>query len=74
MTHFARAIGAARAGNPGTIADDIAQLAALRDELTKKKDVYWVGQVEIQRQMASAWAAWAAGRRDEALSLAAQGR
>ena len=35
--------------------------------------MYWAGQVEIQRQMASAWSAWAAGRRDEALSLAAQG-
>jgi tetratricopeptide (TPR) repeat protein len=73
VTHFARAIGAARAGNPGTVAADIAQLAALRDELTKRRDTYWAGQVEIQRQMASAWSSWAAGRRDEALSLAAQG-
>jgi len=72
VTHFARAIGAARAGNPGTVAADIAQLAALRDELTKRKDTYWAGQVEIQRQMASAWSAWAAGRKDEALALAAK--
>ena len=73
VTYFARAIGAARAGNPATVAGDIAQLVKLRDELTGKKDVYWAGQVEIQRQMASAWSAWAAGRKDEALSLAAKG-
>jgi tetratricopeptide (TPR) repeat protein len=73
VTYFARAIGAARAASPGTTADDIAHLVALRDELTSKKDVYWAGQVEIQRQLASAWSSWAAGRRDEALSLAAQG-
>ena len=73
VTYFARAIGAARAGNPATVAGDIAQLVKLRDELTGKKDVYWAGQVEIQRQMAPAWSAWAAGRKDEALSLAAKG-
>jgi tetratricopeptide (TPR) repeat protein len=73
VTYFARAIGAARSGNPGNAASDIAHLTALRDELTSKKDVYWAGQVDIQRQMATAWVAWAAGRRDEALSSAAQG-
>jgi tetratricopeptide (TPR) repeat protein len=72
VTHFARAIGAARAGKPATIDADIARLVALRDELTSKKDLYWAGQVEIQRLLATAWAAWAASRKDEAMSLAAQ--
>ena len=73
VTHFARAIGAARAGKPSSIDADIARLTALRDELTAKKDTYWAGQVEIQRVMASAWLAWTAGRKEEAFSLAAQG-
>jgi hypothetical protein len=73
ITYFARAIGAARAGNSGTVAADLAHLVTLRDDLTSKKDAYWAGQVDIQRQMAEAWAAWSAGRRDEALSLAAKG-
>jgi hypothetical protein len=73
VTHFARAVGATRAGKASTVDADIARLAALRDDLTSKKDMYWAGQVEIQRVMASAWSAWAAGRKDEALKLAAQG-
>ena len=73
VTHFARAIGAARAGHPESTAADISRLAALRDELTAKKDAYWAGQVDIQRQMAAAWTAWAEGRKDEALQLAAAG-
>jgi hypothetical protein len=74
VTYFARAIGAARAGKPSSTVDaEIARLVALRDDLTTKKDAYWAGQVEIQRVMASAWSAWAAGRKDQALSLAAQG-
>ena len=73
VTHFARAIGAARAGKPSTIDADVARLTELRDELTAKKDAYWAGRVEIQRVMASAWLAWTAGRKEEALSLAAQG-
>jgi len=72
ITYFARAIGAARAGSTTTIDADIGHLAALRDELTSKKEVYWAGQVEIQRQMALAWSAWAAARKDEALALAAK--
>ncbi len=73
VTHFARAIGAARAGHPESTVADIARLTALRDELTAKKDAYWAGQVDIQRQMATAWTAWAEGRKDEALQLAAAG-
>jgi hypothetical protein len=73
VTHFARAIGAARAGHPELTAADISRLTALRDELTVRKDAYWAGQVDIQRQMAAAWTAWAEGRKDEALQLAAAG-
>ena len=31
------------------------------------KDAYWAGQVDIQRQIATAWVLYAEGKRDEAL-------
>jgi len=69
ITHFARAMGAARAGNPAAAQADIQRLGELRDALNAKKNAYWAEQVEIQRLGASAWAAFAEGKRDEALSL-----
>jgi tetratricopeptide (TPR) repeat protein len=68
MTHFARAIGAARSGKPADAAPDIARLAALRDELAAMKDAYWAEQVDIQRRVAEAWVAFAEGRKDQAIA------
>jgi Tfp pilus assembly protein PilF len=67
ITHFARAIGAARSGRAPAAADDVARLGALRDALAASGDGYWSGQVEIQRRAAAAWIAFAEGRRDEAI-------
>ena len=67
VTHFARALGAARSGNPDAAKADIAKLADLRDRLRDAKDTYWSGQVEIQRQVATAWLLYAEGKRDDAL-------
>ncbi|ACL60496.1 hypothetical protein [Methylobacterium nodulans] len=67
MTHFARALGAARSGQPEAAAPDIAKLAELRDTLRETKDVYWSEIVDIQRQLAAAWVLHAEGRHDEAL-------
>jgi 1,2-phenylacetyl-CoA epoxidase PaaB subunit len=67
MTHFARALGAARSGNPEAARADIEQLAALRDKETQAKDTYWTTQVDIERQSAEAWVLWAQGRKDDAL-------
>ena len=55
ITHFARALGAARSGQVDPARGDIAKLAELRDKLTEAKDAYWSEQVDIQRQVASAW-------------------
>ena len=38
LTHFARALGAARSGNPDAAKADIAKLAELRDKLREAKD------------------------------------
>jgi len=74
ITHFARAIGAARGGKPADAAADIARLAALRDREVELKDAYWTEQVDIQRRVAEAWVMYAEGKKDEgiaALSAAA---
>src|SRR5437870_8962848 len=67
ITHFARALGAARAGNAEAAKADIAKLAELRDQLRKAKDAYWAEQVDIQWQAASAWLLYAQGKYDDAL-------
>jgi hypothetical protein len=68
VTHFARALGAARSGNPEAAKADIAKLAELRDKLRDAKDAYWSEQVDIQRQVATAWVLYAEGKQDDALN------
>jgi hypothetical protein len=68
VTYFARALGAARSGNPAAAQQDIARLAELRDRL-KANDAYWSEQIEIQRLGAAAWVALAEGRSAEAETL-----
>ena len=67
ITHFARALGAARSGNPDAAKTDIARLGELRDKL-QGKDAYWSEQVDIQQKVASAWVLYAEGKYDDALS------
>ena len=67
ITHFARALGAARSGKPEAAQADVAKLAELRDKLREAKDGYWSEIVEVQRQVAAAWVLNAEGKHDEAL-------
>ena len=67
ITHFARALGAARSGNPEAAKADVAKLAELRDKLRDAKDAYWSEQVDIQAQVATAWVLYAEGKHDDAL-------
>ncbi len=55
ITYYARAVGAARSGDPAAAQGDVAKLAELRDTLKEAKDAYWSNIVDIQRQVASAW-------------------
>jgi len=68
VTHFARALGAARSGKPEAAKADVQKLAELRDKLQDAKDNYWSGIVDIQRQVAVAWVLYAEGKYDEALN------
>jgi hypothetical protein len=67
ITYFARALGAARSGNPEAAKVDITKLAEIRDKLREAKDVYWSGQVDIQQQIATAWTLYAEGIYDDAI-------
>lgn len=68
ITHFARAVGAARSGAPAEAAADIARLAAIRDRELELKDAYWAEQVDIQRRVAEAWVAYASGQKEAGLT------
>jgi tetratricopeptide (TPR) repeat protein len=67
MTFFARALGAARSGNPAAAKADMAKLIELREKLRDAKDAYWTEQVDIQWQVADAWVLYAEGNHDDAL-------
>ena len=67
VTYFAKALGAARSGDPDAANAAIAKLAELRDQLREKKDAYWAEQVDIEWQVATAWMLHAAGKSEEAL-------
>jgi hypothetical protein len=69
ITHFVRAFGFARSGDAVSARKEIAELERLKNLDAQLKDAYWSEQIEIQRLSASAWAARAEGRNDEALSL-----
>jgi tetratricopeptide (TPR) repeat protein len=69
MTHFARALGAARSGNQAAAKTDMEKLAALREGLRAAKDGYWTEQTDIQWQIARAWVLHAEGKYDEAVKV-----
>jgi hypothetical protein len=69
LIYFARALGAARSGNPANARKDVDRLAAIQKALIDSKLGYWADQVEIQRRSAAAWVAHAEGNDTEALTL-----
>jgi tetratricopeptide (TPR) repeat protein len=72
MTHFARALGAARSGNPAAAQADLQRISALRDDLSAKKNAYWANEVEVMRLSSLAWVTLAQSKTDEALELMRQ--
>ena len=69
ITFYARALGAARSGNPAAATKDIDKLRAIADALKAKNENYWAGQAEIQHRAASAWVQFARGQRDAAIAM-----
>jgi hypothetical protein len=69
ITHFARALGAARSGDLAAAQTDISKLQELKAALEKTNQPYWAGQVGVQILAAQAWLAHGQGDRAEAVKL-----
>src|SRR5256885_4777265 len=67
ITHYARAVGAARSGDPASAQADIEKLKELRTTIENAKQADWAEQVEIQILSAQGWLADGQGNREEAL-------
>jgi tetratricopeptide (TPR) repeat protein len=68
VTHFARAIGAARSGNGKAAKQALDKLAELYD-MSAKTSAYWSKQVEIMRLSAMAWLKYEEGAKEKALDI-----
>ena len=69
ITHFARALGAARSADFAAAQADIDKLKELRAGLEKARQGYWAEQVEVQMLAAQAWIAQGQGNSAEAEKL-----
>jgi tetratricopeptide (TPR) repeat protein len=69
ITYFARAVGAARSGDPARARQALERLEALREAAVDAKIGYWPDQIEIQRRAAAGWLARAEGRNEDAQRL-----
>ncbi|PYS44173.1 MAG: hypothetical protein DMF71_04625 [Acidobacteria bacterium] len=76
MTHFARALGAARSGDTAAAQKDVDRIVVLRDELKAAKKTgnneYWANEVEVMRLASVAWIALAQKKSNDALALMRQ--
>ncbi len=70
--YFARGIGAARAGDADAAREELATIERLQASLPDSTLPYWKEQVEVHIEAVGAWVAFAEGRTEEALALAAR--
>lgn len=68
MTHFARAMGAAREGNPDAANADMDMLRVQKQRAEENRDAYWSEQIDIQLQVASAWVTFARGDHENGIA------
>ncbi len=67
MTWFARGLGAGRLGHVAGAGQAAAALQQIQERLLKANEPYWSRQVEIQALVVTAWAAFAADKKEAAL-------
>jgi tetratricopeptide (TPR) repeat protein len=72
MTYFARALGAARSGDPAAAQTDIEKITEIRDQLKATKNDYWANEVEVMRLESVSWVSLAQKKDNEALGLMRQ--
>jgi tetratricopeptide (TPR) repeat protein len=69
ITHWARAVGLARGGNPGAAEKEMEQLKQCLGKVRAAKDDYWASQVEIQIAEANSWIVEGKGQGTDAITL-----
>jgi tetratricopeptide (TPR) repeat protein len=69
LSHFARAIGAARSGDLAKAKTETQAIKVLRESLEKANQSYWADRSEEQILAVSGWIALAEGSRDQAVKL-----
>jgi len=69
LVHYARAIGAARAGNVVAARRSNDEIAAIRGAMPATRDYDWSGSIGAQWEAATALIALAEGKKDEGLRL-----
>jgi tetratricopeptide (TPR) repeat protein len=68
VTHWARAIGAARSGNIAQARQDLEQIEVIRKEFVSQKKTEYAESTGEDYQEAAAWIAHAEGKDDEAIT------
>lgn len=69
ISHYARALGAARSGDVAAAKKEGEALAEMHRKLEAAKNNYWATEVEVQRLGAAAWIALAEGNAEQAVKL-----
>ncbi len=69
LVHYARAIGAARAGDVAAARRSAAEIAAIRSAMPATRDYDWSGSIGAQWEAATALIACAEEKKDEGLRL-----
>jgi hypothetical protein len=69
LVHYARAIGAARAGDVVVARRSADEMAAIRKAMPPTRDYDWGGSIGAQWEAATALIAWAEGKKDEGVRL-----
>jgi tetratricopeptide (TPR) repeat protein len=69
ITYFTRAMGAARSSDLAGARREMARLSQIKDALVESKQDYWAEQTDIQLAAVSAWVAYEAGNKGDALKM-----
>jgi tetratricopeptide (TPR) repeat protein len=70
LSHFTRAIGAARSGDPAAARLEVAALDSIAAQMAERKETYWSRVATIKRDGARAWVTFAVGDTAGGLALA----
>jgi tetratricopeptide (TPR) repeat protein len=69
LVHYAKAIGAARAGDVAAARRSAGEIAAIRGAMPETRDYDWTGSIGAQWEATTALIAWAEGKKDEGVRL-----